>query len=83
MSGKWTEGTFAWMYVHPEFGVMCRVHPFNDGWMLSVSPSVRSRLSLDVFFDNIFPTPENAIETFEGLVTVLQIKENNDGRSST
>ena len=81
MNGKWSDGTFAFIYIDDEFGVMCRVHPFNDGWMLSISPSMRSRLSLDVFFNNIFPTKEEAKEAFEGLVAVFQIKENNDEHS--
>ena len=83
MTGKWTEGEMISMYVHPEFGVMCRVHPFDDGWMLSITPSVRSRLSLDVFFDNIFQTREEAMRTFEGLITVFNIQEQDDGRAPT
>ena len=64
------------MYSHPEFGVMCRIQPFNDGWMLSISPSVRAPLGLDVFFNNIFQTKDEAKEAFDGLITVYNIKEN-------
>ena len=81
MNGEWSEGETIIMYVHPEFGVMCRVHPFNDGWMISVAPSMRSRLSLDVFFNNIFPTKDEAKAVFEGLVAVFKIQENQDGHS--
>jgi hypothetical protein len=80
MNGQWVDTDGSSIYISPEFGVMCRVHTFNDGWMLSISPSVRSRLSLDVFFNNIFHTIEEAKETFEGLITVYKIKENDDER---
>ena len=73
MKGQWTETC---MYSHPEFGVMCRIQPFNDGWMLSISPSVRAPLGLDVFFNNIFQTKDEAKEAFDGLITVYNIKEN-------
>jgi hypothetical protein len=78
MNGHWIDANGRFTYISPEFGAVCTVHTFNDGWMLSISPSVRSRLSLDVFFNNIFPTIEEAKETFEGLITVYKIKENDD-----
>lgn len=81
MNGRWIESDDVSHYHHPEFGIMCRVHPFNDGWILSISPGVRSRLSLDVFFNNIFRTKDEAKESFNGLITVFQIKENADERT--
>ena len=73
MKGEWIEDS---VYHHPELGVMCWLQPFNDGWMLSISPSVRGPLGLDVFFNNIFRTKAEAKEAFDGLITVYHIKEN-------
>jgi hypothetical protein len=76
MKGEWHTMSAGYMYVNNEWGVMCRIHPFNDGWILSISPSVRGPLGIDVFFNNIFRTLAEAKEAFDGLVTVYNIKEN-------
>jgi hypothetical protein len=81
MKGEWHAMNAGYMYVNNEWGVMCRIHPYNDGWMLSISPSVRGPLGLDVFFNNIFRTVAEAKEAFDGLITVYSIKENADERT--